>query len=205
MRIFFEKTGRLKYISHLDLNRFLLRVIRISKLPIWYTQGYHPRPYIVIAAPLSLGFESEYEAVDIRINEDISYDEIKLRLSAVLPEGLKIIKVASPVYKVKDIMYSDYEIKGEFDSDVLDALKSDELIIDKAGKKGKIKSVDVRQKIKSYNLDGDTLSVTLFASNDGGLNPNLLIEALEKKLNRQIEIKSVKRKMLYVENSQKFE
>ena len=205
VRIFFEKTGRLKYISHLDLNRFLLRIIRITKLPIWYTEGYHPRPYIVIAAALSLGFESDYEAVDIRLAEDISYEEIKKRLTAVLPQGLKIIKIASPIYKVSDIMYADYEIKGEFGNDLVTALQSEQLLVDKKGKKGKIKSVDVKQGIKDYTLQDDTLYITLLATNDGGINPNLLIEALEKKLNKPVEIKSVKRKMLYVKDLVKFE
>ncbi|MDE5564454.1 MAG: DUF2344 domain-containing protein, partial [Oscillospiraceae bacterium] len=34
-RIEFEKTGVMKYISHLDLNRCMIRSIRRSGLPAW--------------------------------------------------------------------------------------------------------------------------------------------------------------------------
>lgn len=42
VRAVFEKKGRAKYISHLDLNRCIQRTIKRSGLPIWYTEGFNP-------------------------------------------------------------------------------------------------------------------------------------------------------------------
>lgn len=38
-RAVFSKTGRAKYISHLDLMRAFQRVFKRAHLPIWHTQG----------------------------------------------------------------------------------------------------------------------------------------------------------------------
>ena len=54
VRTVFEKKGRAKYISHLDLNRFMMRAFRRSGLPIWYTEGFNPHPYATFALALSL-------------------------------------------------------------------------------------------------------------------------------------------------------
>ena len=58
VRVFFEKHGPCKYISHLDTNRVMLRAIGKSRLDIWYTEGFNRHAYITFALPLSLGFAS---------------------------------------------------------------------------------------------------------------------------------------------------
>ena len=60
----------MRFISHLDMTRFMARVIRRAELPVWYTEGFNPHLYMTFALPLSLGFESEYEVVDIRLLDD---------------------------------------------------------------------------------------------------------------------------------------
>ena len=67
VRIFFSKSGRARYISHLDLNRTMTRAVRRAGLPIWYTEGFSRHPYLTFAAPLSLGFEGERETMDLRL------------------------------------------------------------------------------------------------------------------------------------------
>ena len=59
-RLFYTKTGRLKYISHLDTNRLMQRTLKRSGLPVWYSEGFNPHIYITFALPLALGLESEY-------------------------------------------------------------------------------------------------------------------------------------------------
>ncbi len=67
VRVFYEKKGRLKFVSHLDMNRFMSRLITKSKIPIWYTEGFNQHIYMNFAVPLSLGFEGFYEIMDIRL------------------------------------------------------------------------------------------------------------------------------------------
>ena len=42
VRMRFMKTGRAKYISHLDLIRCLQRAVCRAKLPAAYSEGFHP-------------------------------------------------------------------------------------------------------------------------------------------------------------------
>ena len=54
VRIFFEKCGEAAYISLLDLQRVFHRILKMSDLPVYYTQGYNPHIYLSFSCPLSL-------------------------------------------------------------------------------------------------------------------------------------------------------
>ena len=55
VRIFFEKCGESAYISLLDLQRVFHRMLKMSSLPVYYTQGFNPHIYLSFSCPLSLG------------------------------------------------------------------------------------------------------------------------------------------------------
>ncbi|MBQ9938919.1 MAG: DUF2344 domain-containing protein, partial [Oscillospiraceae bacterium] len=125
VRLFYTKTGDLKYISHLDMNRCMQRVLRRSRLPVWHTEGFNPHVYITFALPLSLGIESVYETMDFRLVDFPDLKAAEEALAAALPAGLKLIKIDTPVMKVADIALADFEVKAysaEF------AERSDELL-----------------------------------------------------------------------------
>ncbi|MGN1202066.1 MAG: TIGR03936 family radical SAM-associated protein, partial [Eubacterium sp.] len=114
VRLRFSKQGRLKYISHLDINRAMARAFKRAGIPLWYTEGFNPHPYMSFSLPLSLGVESLCESVDIRLIDEISNDEIKDRMNAVLPENLKILEVYDDFRDCSEIAYSDYVFKFQF-------------------------------------------------------------------------------------------
>lgn len=94
-RITFTKQGALRYTGHLDLHRLWERAMRRAGLPIAYSQGFHPQPKISLAAALPLGFSSRAEVLDVRLNEEMSVEEISTRLKCNLPPDIQILKVAS--------------------------------------------------------------------------------------------------------------
>ena len=69
LRFRVAKTGRAKYISHLDFVRCVQRAIRRSGLPVHYTNGFHPHMEAVFATALPLGMESIGEVLEIRFAE----------------------------------------------------------------------------------------------------------------------------------------
>ena len=97
VRVFFAKEGRLKYISHLDVTRCLSRVFNRCGLPIWYTQGYNPHPYLTFALPLPLGVDSRCESFDFRLTDATDYQTVQDRLNAALPDDLRVLRAAAPV------------------------------------------------------------------------------------------------------------
>ena len=189
VRIVYEKFGRMRFVSHLDMNRFMSRMIHKTKLPVWYTEGFNKHPYITFALPLSLGFESKYEIMDFRImDDDLPLDDIKEALNSVFPPYLKIVDIFEPKMKTGDISYADFEIVFDCDDEKLfeyikNFLSKKEIIVLKKSKKGAISQIDIAPKIKSYKVDiGDeiTLCLTLPAGGKDNVNPSILLSVIEK-------------------------
>lgn len=93
IRITYTKMGWLKYTSNLDVQKLWERAIRRARLPLAYSQGYHPKPRMNLAAPLPLGFSSSAELIDIWFTEEISTAEIQERLTGKFPSGIEIQQV----------------------------------------------------------------------------------------------------------------
>ena len=204
IRVFYQKTGRLKYISHLDMNRVFTRISRRSGMPIWYTEGFNPHPRINFALPLSLGFESTYEAVDIRIDDDnYSNDEAYERLKSVMPDELKVVRVTDPVMKTGEIAFARFEISLDLPENAESFFEQGEIFMEKKTKKGGIKTVDIRPMINSYEIGEGRLELVLSAGTDN-LNPTLVIDAMRRHFDREIKVNSVIRTMLYNKEMEKF-
>lgn len=214
VRATFEKCGRAKYISHLDLNRCMLRTFRRSRLPIWYTEGFNPHPYYSFALALSLGFESSCEILDFNLNDELPFDEIKDRLNSVMPEGMRIIKVAEQKQKITAIAKAEYsfsliadDIDGLF-SDVQQLIASSEILIEKKTKKG-IKTVDIKpdMEILSCEKSNKSVDISMYlpAGTQTNYNPTLFIEALKKNSDIAFESKNIRRTAILCADNSVFE
>ena len=95
--MFYQKKGRAKYISHLDINRLMQRVLKRAGLPVWYTEGFNPHIYLTFALPLSLGYESDFETMDFRLTEEMNLQQVQQILNQNMPEGILVTRVAEPV------------------------------------------------------------------------------------------------------------
>ena len=194
VRLKFRKTGSLQYISHLDLQRTFMRVIVRACLPVWYTKGFNPHAKLVFSTPLSVGAQSVCEYLDIRIDREMSCDEIKDRLNAELTDELYITDAYIPAKDFSEIAWSSYEIEIKTDNageDMARAAKSllstSPLTMLKKTKSGE-KEVDIIPMIKSvdayFKADSKTLVLKclLSASSTVYLNPEMLVTALKQSL-----------------------
>lgn len=214
LRAVFEKSGRAKYISHLDLNRCMLRVFRRSKLPVWYTEGFNPHPYYSFALALSLGFESSCEIMDFNINDNnMPLDEIRDRLNAVMPDGMRIISVAEQVKKITAITKAEYSFSLVADdmqslySSVQELLNQPEIMIDKKTKKG-VKTVDIKPELEIVSCELIDSSIDMVmrlpAGTQTNYNPTLFVEALKKSCEIPFETEKIRRTKILCENNEKF-
>lgn len=175
-RVFFSKTDRAKYISHLDLNRAAQQAIRRARLPVWYTEGYNPHMYLQFMLPLSLGQEGIREAMDFRLLEDIPPEEVTERLNNALPLDIRVVETASPVMKNTDITNAEYEITADIDKEkFLGFAESEKIIVEKKTKKG-TSEIDLKPLISELSV-GEKITLRLPAGNDFNINPALLLEA----------------------------
>ena len=215
VRLWLSKQGRIKYVSHLDMFRLMQRAVRRAEIPLWYTEGFNPHPYISFLLALSLGTEGLREPVDIRIVDEMTTDEIKNRLNAAMPEGLCIEAVTTPVMKPSEIAFGSYRVyygDSVNESELFAALTSGELSCEKSGKKGNkniIKTVNVSEHIKSFELrteNGCTVLDTILpAGSVFNLNPQQLSAAVSSYLGREIVPERVIRLSLLTSDLKEFE
>ena len=112
VRISFEKKNEASYISLLDLQRVMQRVLKRSGLPVWHTLGFNPHIYMTFACPLSLGQESACECVDVKTEAEApDFEQWKTALNAIMPAGIVVTKVAPVEMKADLIAYAGYVIR----------------------------------------------------------------------------------------------
>lgn len=176
-RIFFSKTDRAKYISHLDLNSVMQRAIRRSRLPVWRTEGFNPHTYVQFMLPLSLGQEGLREAMDFRLLEDISPEETAQRLNEALPHDIRVTEVSVPKYKNTDIASAEYDIFGAISSEKFsEFIAQDKIIVEKKTKKG-ITEIDLKPLVSDVSISEGKITLRLPAGNEFNINPALLLDA----------------------------
>jgi radical SAM-linked protein len=93
IRIFYSKTEAMRYTGNLDVHKVWERTLRRARLPLTYSQGFHPQPRINQACPLPLGILSKAEAIDIWLDETLPEDQILDCLSKALPSGLEVSEI----------------------------------------------------------------------------------------------------------------
>ncbi|MBQ7822535.1 MAG: DUF2344 domain-containing protein [Clostridia bacterium] len=196
VRLGFTKTGKLQFISHLDLARTMSRVVVRAGIPIWYTEGFNPRPKLVFSLPLSIGTESVCEFVDFKIVEDMTCEEIAKRIGAEFAPEMQVNGVWYPEHKIAEIGWAQYEIKintskasKELASGITELL-SNPLIITKKSKSGE-KEVDINPLIKSQEvnfIDGAiVINATLSCDSADYLNPEYVVKAVADKFGIDFE------------------
>ncbi|MBQ7384994.1 MAG: DUF2344 domain-containing protein [Ruminococcus sp.] len=191
VRIWFKKDKECRFISHLDLNRVMLRTVFRAKLPIWYTEGFNPHPFITFPLPLSLGVRGEAECMDVRfLDEDFDLSKVAEIMNPFLPDGIRVYDATECKMKPGDIAFAKFTAKIYSDAMSVDELKTqlcqlmklDEYLVPKKTKSG-IKDVNISEYLKLIEIlpgcDALNISVTLPAGSANNVNVQLLIKALE--------------------------
>lgn len=214
VRIVYKKLGRMKFVSHLDMNRYIPRLVKVSKIPAWHTEGFNKHLYLTFALPLSLGITSEYDIFDLKITDDDFTDEMILEaLKSNAAEGIEFVSCGSAVFKTAELSFASYTvIYKDGDRSLLTSLEKmlngNVIIARKKGKKGKVTELNLAEKIKSINTELDentlTLKVVLPAGNTENINPVLFLDAFESLGSRRPEVVTVSRDMLYTSQMEIF-
>ena len=195
VRIMFRKVGDLQYISHLDLQRTIARVLVRAQIPMWYTQGFNPHAKVIFGIPLSVGTESECEFIDLRIDRDISPAEVKERLNRELTNEMQILEAYEPKSTFMDVCSAKYEFCLRFagaDAETAQKLQTlyttSPLTMTKKTKSGD-KEIDIVGMIRRVKVvyneahpNEIRISAILSAGNSEHLNPEFLIKAAKDHL-----------------------
>ena len=191
IRLKFKKVGSLQYISHLDLVRTMNKIITRAKLPLWYTEGFNPKPKMIFAAPLSIGTESVCEFMDLRLVDDLPAEEVKARLNANMTDEMQVIDAYYTNDKLTDLKWLSYSIdvttdgaSEELAAQCREVLLGESVFVTKKAKpKEEAPTVDIRPLIKDIRAelrDGAIhIDALLSADASSFLNPEYVVKALK--------------------------
>lgn len=226
MRVWFGKTGDMALVGHLDLMKLFDRVVRRISLPISFTGGYNPKPRIYPANALPLGATSSGEIMDFDLTEAMDATEFKEKLVAALPQELPICRVEAVNLKSQSLSVlaekAAYQLWVKAENDILveqwktwinEILKSDEILLEKQTKSGKIRVLNLREQLFELELlpTPETTPVSWISNDDevviirylGGfkndgtqLRPEQVIYLLEQVSQQEIKLLHIHRQMI---------
>ena len=88
----YSKTGYLKYISHLDVLRFIQRSVKRAGINAKYSEGFNPHMKTSFGYPLSLGTESIGEYFELELNDDMDLGLFVRKMNSAMPNEMQIMK-----------------------------------------------------------------------------------------------------------------
>lgn len=190
----FEELGDLRFVSHLDLVSIIERTCRRADLPLKFSQGFNPHPKIAFAYPLSVGVSSNYELMDIDLEEMIEIPLLIKLLNDKLPPGLRILN--AKVTDSKDslmslVRFAEYELSFTLSEPITQeafqkALDAELWLHQKINKKKKYIEQNIRPMIIALALTTEgnrhTLKMKIHHSSETSVKPETVYKTLLKKL-----------------------
>jgi radical SAM-linked protein len=88
LRVRYRKSGRLRFLSHLETTRACERTARRAGLPYAVSQGFNPRMRVAFGPALPVGTAGLREYYDLTLSEYVPADDVVARLQAATVQEL---------------------------------------------------------------------------------------------------------------------
>ena len=164
-RLKMSKTGALKYISHLDFLKLMIKAVKKARIDVAYSLGFNPSPKLSLGVALPLFVESTGELMDIELYEDMPTEELMKKMNEFLHDGCRILQAKKMPEKHEaieiDARWACYEAtpvkkdlkKNEIEVIINNVLTQENIFVERTNKKGLTKQVDIRKSIKSIKTE----------------------------------------------------
>jgi len=111
--VVYSKTGRARFLSHLDVTTHLHRALRRAGIETDFSRGFHPRMLISYAPALPLGMEGKAECFEFKSSFDFDEKAFVSHINKYTGSGVRIVRIRKvpekdlPLNtKIKQIVYS---------------------------------------------------------------------------------------------------
>lgn len=224
-RIKYQKKGPLKFISQLDLNLLVRRILLRTKMPLELTMGYNPRIKISFGPALAVGLEGWQEIMEIFLREPLPKEEIQKLINEAAPSGFRVIEVVPVLNKSmpfsKLLQYASYLIYIKFvphinedkriyyfdkiESIVENILRQEKINTIKKTKEG-TKEVDLRPYIYKINILTKTneriiVRLVIDIKSKGGISPYLFTNLLNDYFKGELSVEKIVREKFILNNT----
>ncbi len=170
VRLKLSKLGRARMVGHLEYLKMFQRAVRRAKLPIRFSQGFHPMPKISFLEALPMGVSSEAELIDLELLFSVPEKQVIEDINIQLPEGFKIVeaeiipwKSPSPSATIASSCYR-VPLSDSLSIDLSDRIRkflaADQVMVSRI-KNGIAKHIDIRPDALELSQIGAELQIKL--------------------------------------------
>ena len=168
-RLQLRKDGRARFVSHLEYINVLERAARRARIPLRYSQGFHPAPKFSFSDALPTGVASDAELIDIELFQPLDAGILEQRLGEQLPDGFEILDSRPISLKTPStsttVDYATFRVElqsipPDLDQRLQDFLLSEQVVAEVL-RKEKMASEDLRPDVVDLQLDDHSLLVLL--------------------------------------------
>ncbi|MFH1783348.1 MAG: TIGR03960 family B12-binding radical SAM protein [bacterium] len=187
MRVKYTKEDSIRFISHLELTKAIIRSLRRMEAPVVFSEGFSPHPKVAFGPALGVGITSDCEYFDVTLGRKYSPDEFIKSINSALPPGIKAtgactisLNAFSLVQEAAFVTYNVDTSVLELDSSELkkridEFLSKTELIIGKTTKNG-TKDINIRRFVSDAQLENDAnIILTLRIARGEGVKPDIVM------------------------------
>jgi len=159
-RLRYGKTGPMSLRGHLDFINVIARVFRRARLPLYYTEGFSPRPLVSFGPALGLGLQSVAEYADVALTIEIGGAELRERFAAASEPGLTLFGARrlsdgepSLAKRIDSVDYLVALPEGDFDYRArLEAFRLAPSFGIEVTRKGKLRTIDAQSVVLEAEL-----------------------------------------------------
>ncbi len=167
-RVSFSKVDEARWLSHLELVSAFYRSLRRGRLPLAFSEGFHPLPRVAFHGALPVGVESIAETLDVELAQPLGSREIADTLNPVLPPGIKILQVQAlprrlPPPRLESAVYQVESPEALFDPRAAAGfLNQEEVLVTRQRPKKAEKIVNLRTLVARLEVaDAHNLQLTI--------------------------------------------
>jgi radical SAM-linked protein len=178
----FAVAGNMCHVSHAEMLRLFQRAFARAGIPLSHSHGFNPRPKLSLPLPRSVGVESDDELLRIKIDlanvsrdrpycsrSELNAQMLMNDLGEHLPPGCELISAAlaessappQPRSAVYVLAVKPQLVGSNLEARIQSVCESESLPLERRakGRGGRIKTVDVREFLKSLELRGQEVVV----------------------------------------------
>ncbi|MHB8068693.1 MAG: TIGR03960 family B12-binding radical SAM protein [Desulfobaccales bacterium] len=167
-RLSFSKVDEARWLSHLELISAFYRSLRRGRLPLVFSDGFHPLPRVAFHGALPVGVESLAESLDVELAQPLGALELVETLNPVLPPGIKILQVQAlprrlPPPRPQTAVYQVESPEALFDPEAAASfLNQEEVLVTRQRPKKADKIVNLRALVARLEVtDAHNLQLTM--------------------------------------------
>jgi len=207
LRVTYGKTGRLRFLSHLEVARACERAVRRAGLEYAVTQGFNRRMKLAFGPALPVGTAGTAEVYDVWLKRFVAPDVVLGLLRSATPEGLSPVRVHYAGEREASVAaaftLADYEVgighpgrgPGTLAEAIGDVVSSGALEIEhKGARKTYDLAVCLPEGVRVREEDGRSVaSLTVRMGAQGSLRPDALVREALRRAGMSDELMSVTR------------